>query len=86
MTSQSLVFVLGALILSACASQNATVADLSSPEDDRAICSTTHEHLDHSHGKKCGHKSVKHGDHLDYAHDGHLDCLHFGHYDVRPAT
>lgn len=39
----------------------------------------------HVHGKKCGHKTVKHGDHVDYMHDGHQHGVHEDHVDEHKA-
>lgn len=48
----------------------------------QASCTKAQEdHAGHKHGKKCGHKAVKHGDHMDYEHDGHKHMSHGDHYD-----
>jgi hypothetical protein len=54
----------------------------------RALASADHavaEEHTHKHGKKCGHKAVRHGDHTDYLHDGQYHAMHSGHYDLHGA-
>lgn len=50
-----------------------------------ATCNDAHPDHKHVHGKKCGHKEVKHGDHSDFAHDGHLHAKHENHADEHGA-
>jgi hypothetical protein len=40
-----------------------------------------HTDATHTHGARCGHTRITHGDHNDYEHEGHFHALHLDHYD-----
>jgi len=40
----------------------------------------------HTHGPRCGHDAVPHGDHIDYLVKGHLHHPHDGHCDDHGAV
>ncbi len=83
-------FLFGALavvvLLWGCATKAPVVTEVAEPQTDGTGCSKEHEHADHVHGPKCGHKAISHDGHKDYGHDSHADCPHSGHCDVRTPS